>query len=81
MKVEMLPELTCQSGGFASFVTCPVTTYKSGNVVQTDGANSVRSSRRDEGHLQTRIQLSEDGGDVDESPSRQRLSKRAGFGR
>ena len=41
MKVVMLPELTCQTGRFVSFVTCSVSTYKSGNIVQTNGATSV----------------------------------------
>ena len=41
MKVVMLPELTCQTGRFASFVTCSVSTYKSGKVVQTTGATSL----------------------------------------
>lgn len=37
MTVVKFPELTCQTGRFASFVTGSVPTYKSGKVVQTTG--------------------------------------------
>ena len=40
MKILMLPELACQTCNFASFVTCPASTYKVGNVVQTNLAAS-----------------------------------------
>ena len=40
MKIVMLPELACQTGNFASFVTCPASTYKLGNVVKTSEVTS-----------------------------------------